>query len=1494
MRVSDEKRASHAGGAMRFRYPLLVLGLMVLAVMCSGVVAAPARAAAITWSDSNPPTTFLSSSPAAPNGDSKWFSGAAPLVTLTASDPESSATTTYYSWDTDPGAPGQGWSLYGGTLTVPSDVHTLYCYSSDSAGNVEDTQRQAFKVDVGTTAPTVSTPTGVESTSTPIRGTIACDSTAFDDLSGVNFVSFWLFDTSDGGWSGVGTQVGADQTVPFTGTTYRASWDTSGVRDGRYRLQSQSRDVAGNTAWSEPQYLSVDNDGPTASITKPAAGDAIGGSYAITGTEDDPNLAGWTLQIREVGAGSWKTVASGSSSVVGGTLFSLVTAGYSPGSYQLQLVATDTAGNTSADLVTPFVIDTAKPTVVSAAATGRKVVDVLFSEDLAPRSIGRTSFTIPGLTITAATLQADSRTVALSTSDQTSGASYAVSVAGASPTAVDLAGNTVGSPNTAAFTGSTVDSTPPTVPTGLTATSGYDKNQIAWPAVLDPDVAGYNVYRASSADGAFAKPINSAPLTKTSFTDALYGSPGVYDYKVSAVDTAGNESAKSTAIAADTVGISETVGSGGATLTSSTGEITVVIPAGALSSPVAITMVEKPRPANMGPFTFSSRAFELLPAGQTFGSDVSITVAYEPGGLDGTTMRLVYDKAGQWTLAEGGTSLGQAGNTVTGRVKHFADFAVASTDTTPPTISSVTPANLATDVSVADFVTVVFSEPMDPGTLNKSTMQVRTGGVAATPISLDTVVFSADKKTAYLYPDRMLDVKTTYGVWVSGAGVTDLAGNPLGDLMGNPPGTDFTTAFTTAFNGVSPHDGYGASTDLCRNCHAVHGAVGPSLFVEAGEKQVCYSCHDGTGSSYNVKTSDNTSSPSAWDFGEATVGATSDISYHPVPTATKLGTNVTMLCSNCHNAHSMTGTGARFLVTKKLDPSYSGAYRPATGNLFCWTCHNKSALDSAGYISTASWDKSTGFDHKMYYSAPGEGHNMSSGSLVNLAVPSKENIACKGCHSEHGTTNDKLIAEKVNGVDVTFKSGLATDYNRDYNRLCLACHGIAGTGGSYWASSVIYSTSGHGDPNTPAVKTLKYAPNDPTGTLQLQVNLCKQCHEPHGAGDAGNVKPYPNLTRLFEENVCYRCHGSAPNPVGARNIQTEFEAASSHDLGMSTNASRKHDQDAEEAQPVSGAGNSLLSGAKRHVECADCHNAHEAKPSAPHLQGTNLISGVLAGVWGVDAATPGAAWSDPSGWEWSKESPATAEYQLCFKCHSATAYGATPPDKTQVTTPAPSATFWNSSRYTDQSREFNPNNASYHMVWSGPSGTSQVPRTVTNFTNGWKLDSQMYCTDCHKSSTLGAPKGAHGSDTPWVLGGYEDPEKAQYVTGNNNGALYGSQAARDADFEFCFGCHSKDFTGTGFTNVTTNVTTGVTVTTNLHTAGAHLRACTNCHVAVPHGSNRKHLLYFSRGATIDPAPYNDHAGDTTYGLPSTMNIDRASGAWVKEDCNGSGSVCHGA
>jgi hypothetical protein len=81
-------------------------------------------------------------------------------------------------------------------------------------------------------------------------------------------------------------------------------------------------------------------------------------------------------------------------------------------------------------------------------------VDVLFSENINASTISSTYFTISdGLNVNGATLLPDAQTVRLDTDTQTDGFSYTLTVRNTPATVEDLAGNTVGTPNTADFNG---------------------------------------------------------------------------------------------------------------------------------------------------------------------------------------------------------------------------------------------------------------------------------------------------------------------------------------------------------------------------------------------------------------------------------------------------------------------------------------------------------------------------------------------------------------------------------------------------------------------------------------------------------------------------------------------------------------------------------------------------------------------------------------------------------------------------------------------------------------------------------------------------------------------------------------------------------------------------------------------------------------------------------------------------------------------------------
>lgn len=86
-------------------------------------------------------------------------------------------------------------------------------------------------------------------------------------------------------------------------------------------------------------------------------------------------------------------------------------------------------------------------------------------------------------------------------------------------------------------------STPPAVPSGLSATPGNGTVSLSWSAVPDNDLAGYNVWK----DGVKVNgSLIAKPTTSYNVTGLTNGT--TYSFQVSAVDVDGYESAKSTAV----------------------------------------------------------------------------------------------------------------------------------------------------------------------------------------------------------------------------------------------------------------------------------------------------------------------------------------------------------------------------------------------------------------------------------------------------------------------------------------------------------------------------------------------------------------------------------------------------------------------------------------------------------------------------------------------------------------------------------------------------------------------------------------------------------------------------------------------------------------------------------------------------------------------------------------------------------------------------------
>lgn len=94
----------------------------------------------------------------------------------------------------------------------------------------------------------------------------------------------------------------------------------------------------------------------------------------------------------------------------------------------------------------------------------------------------------------------------------------------------------------------TLDTAPPTVPSGLQAARGGGGVQLQWSPDSDPDLLGYSVYRATDAAGPFTR-LTGTPVTVLTWLDASTpaGASAVW-YALTASDVNGNESGRTAAV----------------------------------------------------------------------------------------------------------------------------------------------------------------------------------------------------------------------------------------------------------------------------------------------------------------------------------------------------------------------------------------------------------------------------------------------------------------------------------------------------------------------------------------------------------------------------------------------------------------------------------------------------------------------------------------------------------------------------------------------------------------------------------------------------------------------------------------------------------------------------------------------------------------------------------------------------------------------------------
>ena len=166
-----------------------------------------------------------------------------------------------------------------------------------------------------------------------------------------------------------------------------------------------------------------------------------------------------------------------------------------------------------------------------------------------------------------------------------SGSTFPVGVTTATCTATDAAGNTRSDSFTVTVT-APVDTTPPAAPTGLIANVTTVAVALDWTDNMETDLAGYRVYRSTTANGPWTR-LTASVLTSSAYVDTSAPVGAEVFYQIMSVDLGGLESAPASTSATRTIAFrSDSLAQKGSATT-----LTIPRPAGLLAKDVMVAAI---------------------------------------------------------------------------------------------------------------------------------------------------------------------------------------------------------------------------------------------------------------------------------------------------------------------------------------------------------------------------------------------------------------------------------------------------------------------------------------------------------------------------------------------------------------------------------------------------------------------------------------------------------------------------------------------------------------------------------------------------------------------------------------------------------------------------------------------------------------------------------------------------------------------------------------
>lgn len=548
---------------------------------------------------------------------------------------------------------------------------------------------------------------------------------------------------------------------------------------------------------------------------------------------------------------------------------------------------------------------------------------------------------------------------------------------------------------------------------------------------------------------------------------------------------------------------------------------------------------------------------------------------------------------------------------------YVESFKTTLSSTTPvPSVIATLPTASENPIGTKKVISASFNHDMDPSTLTQLTFLVMDQNKSL--VTPSAITYNSASRTASFITSTPLLTNTQYTVTLKKA----LVGPGIKDSRGVTLSKDYTWSFTTGdVDFYDPHGNYTDNTNICRTCHQTHNAQGQGLLAKSTETALCFTCHDGSGSNYNIN--------------DGMIDVTSNQSFHPIMDTGNFKAQQFVQCSNCHNPHG--DLDAKGNLYKKLLRASDGSTIATQGNEFCLICHGANDLKfSSTYYSNTAGDH-TNITAAHYNTAnpsllPDSGTNITcskchtphSGRYNQLTDLQEENL-CFACHvnpanSHSGKGNIQEQFFGSSNVTIVSKHDITSSDNGKVE--CSSCHGphtvgaaslsegkaysdlsdpqntkkvftmVAGTTNATVGNMTFFCLRCHGGTPPVAARSLTQVvpftiifPQlafsngsgwDKTSYLSTKHSQngigCEECHEPHGS-------QYPSLQKRGEDTTstngeCLTCHA---------NIRIDMNQASHH---PTLEISGKH-IDTETAASKLDANN-------RHAECVDCHDPHSS------------------------------------------------------------------------------------------------------------------------------------------------------------------------------------------------------------------------------------------------------------------------------------------------------------